>query len=261
MLCFLTESLTQSEEPSRLDASKDRWHPPTHTSEASRLNQLGIFAKHWTAGMAKTRLGASVGMELAAEFHRVCLCRLVDALSGVDARRVIRCWPPESLPAFEALVHGQWDVAMQSPGDLGAKMSAYFRDAFASDFQRVLLIGSDSPLLTVQQMERAFELLVEHDVVLGPSDDGGYYLIGCRRAIPQLWTQIPWSTSSVFNATVTALQRVGARWTVLESESDVDNLSDLRLLTGRLREMRQRRGTLAALRSVCERCIHQADYR
>jgi uncharacterized protein len=201
--------------------------------------QFGIFAKYWTPGQVKTRLAADVGDEAAALLHRACLETLLRRFWDLDARRVLAFTPAGRAADFAALVESlhssggalcsalHWQLEPQSSGDLGAKMDNYFKSAFATGMQRVVLIGSDSPTLPESFVVDAFDRLAENDAVLGPTGDGGYYLIGLSRLVPRLFDKISWSTSAVWPQTLDRLQAVLCSHHVLPLWDDVDTLADL----------------------------------
>jgi rSAM/selenodomain-associated transferase 1 len=115
----------------------------------------------------------------------------------------------------------------QSEGDLGDRMASAFQASFAAGMTAGVLIGSDCPDLNASLMAEAFQLLRQHDLVLGPALDGGYYLIGLRRLIPELFTGIPWSTAEVLQQTITIAKRLGLAVAKLPLLSDVDRPEDL----------------------------------
>ena len=191
------------------------------------LNQLGVLAKYWQPGKTKTRLAASIGDSAAAMLSHLFLIatlRRVDTFSG---RRVLAYSPEERSEAFRQLVDQDWQLKPQSDGDLGQRMSAYFQDAFAGGADRVVLIGSDSPSLPVRRFEDAFHALDVHDLVLGPSEDGGYYLIGMRRYIPEVFESIDWSTGQVYEQTVNVAVGHCIDYASLPTWYDVDVYEDL----------------------------------
>ena len=114
--------------------------------------------------------------------------------------------------------------------DLGERMKNAFMEAFDSGFKRVVLIGSDIPGLTLEFIEEAFTSLKEKDVVIGPSFDGGYYLVGFRdkKFSPQVFKGIPWSTERVFEETMKILEREGLTVHALKPLRDIDKIDDLR---------------------------------
>jgi rSAM/selenodomain-associated transferase 1 len=106
-------------------------------------------------------------------------------------------------------------------------MASAFQASFAAGMTAGVLIGSDCPELNAPLMAEAFQLLRQHDLVLGPALDGGYYLIGVRRLIPELFTGIPWSTAEVLQQTLSIAQQLGLTVAKLPLLSDVDRPEDL----------------------------------
>jgi len=112
-------------------------------------------------------------------------------------------------------------------GDLGAKLDAAMREALGAGAASVLVIGADAPQLPLEALAEADAALADDaDVVVGPADDGGYYLLGARRAVPELLVDIPWSTAHVFDETMRRASAAGLRVHVLASLSDVDTWDD-----------------------------------
>lgn len=195
------------------------------------MDQLGVFAKHWQPGKVKTRIAADVGNDHAAELYRMFLLRTLRNLQSFEGKRVLAYSPVDRITAFEGLVQrGDWQLEAQADGDLGTRMSAYFRRAFESEAEKVALIGSDSPNLPPDRIHAAFRALDSSDLVLGPSDDGGYYLIGMRRFLPEVFESIEWSTGKVYSQTICAAQQCGIRCESLASWYDIDDIDDLERL-------------------------------
>ena len=206
------------------------------------MRQLGIFAKHPQPGRVKTRLAATIGDEPACRLYRAFVETLLARFAGVADRRVLVFSPPERRAEFEPLAGQSWQLAEQSAGDLGQRMRRHFEDAFDDGASRVVLLGSDSPTLPVEYVERAFDLLKEVPVVLGPSDDGGYYLIGAAGRVPLIFDDIAWSSEGVWEQTIRRLRALGRDFRELPSWYDVDDEDDLRRLRKELSEESSRRG-------------------
>ncbi|HEV2146923.1 MAG TPA: TIGR04282 family arsenosugar biosynthesis glycosyltransferase, partial [Longimicrobiaceae bacterium] len=115
----------------------------------------------------------------------------------------------------------------QREGGLGERMRGAFEEAFAAGYRRVVIVGSDLPGLSAGLLRRAFALLDAHEAVLGPARDGGYYLLGLRRPVPELFEGIAWSTGEVFAATVARLRQARIEPALLETLADVDEVEDL----------------------------------
>jgi rSAM/selenodomain-associated transferase 1 len=118
----------------------------------------------------------------------------------------------------------------QTTGDLGARLAAAFDAAFNEGCARVLAIGVDCPQLSVPRIMDAFHALQQNDVVVGPAVDGGYYLIGLRRSVPELFVGIVWGTPSVFGSTIKKSTALGLRLALLPTLPDLDRPEDLEQL-------------------------------
>lgn len=188
---------------------------------------LGMFAKWWRPGDVKTRLATKIGAQAAARFHELAVRTLLQRMQNAGDDRWLCVSPAESIPRFAALAAG-WEVRPQAEGNLGRRMEAFFREGFAAGAERVVLIGSDSPALPLEWIGRAFQELEHQPVVLGPAEDGGYYLIGARAGEPPpIFEDIPWSTAQVWRATTQRLEAAKIGWSVLPKAADVDTWEDL----------------------------------
>lgn len=194
------------------------------------MKLFGIFAKFWQPGAVKTRLAAAIGDELASEIYRQSLATLLARFrTAADCRRLVFT-PEDRRPEFAHIAGDHWQLQSQVGGDLGAKMQAFFAAAFAESADQVVLIGSDSPTLPHQFVEAAFANLNTNSVVLGPTPDGGYYLIGAARSTPPIFDGIAWSTREVWPQTVAKLRRADIRFAILPEWYDIDTRDDLRRL-------------------------------
>ncbi len=201
-------------------------------------NHLGIFAKYWAPGKVKTRLASSLGDRKAAQIYESFVAATIARLSAIESRRTIAYAPPdaETLAEFEAANIAGWSLIPQAEGDLGTRMKSYFDQQFAAGAKRVLLLGTDSPNVPLVEVQEAFEHLKTSDVVLGPTSDGGYYLVGATGHTPPIFDGMPWSTSEVFAATVARLREAGISYAQLDPWYDVDELFDLHQLIEDLRD-------------------------
>jgi rSAM/selenodomain-associated transferase 1 len=190
---------------------------------------LVVFVKEPRPGAVKTRLAAAVGPEAAAHLYRVLAELALEATTPGprEYERLVFFDPPEALEALRAWLPGV-RLAPQSRGDLGARLVDAFARAFARGAQRVAVVGTDAPGVTRQTVTGALAGLDAADVVLGPAEDGGYYLIALREPRPELFQGIDWSTAAVLQQTRS--RATSARLSVLELEPlrDLDTLDDLR---------------------------------
>ncbi len=197
-----------------------------------------VFLKAPRKGTVKTRLARDVGDETATRLYRGFVLDVLDLLGNDGTREVAICHhPPDASDEIRKWLGPAYAYRPQNGGDLGQRMCAAFREAFADGFDQALLLGTDLPDLPPEVVDSADNALRSADAVLGPSQDGGYYLIGFNRNgfEPAVFREIPWSTDAVFRLTERILTRRGRRLRVLPVRQDVDDLADLRDLTDRLR--------------------------
>ncbi len=208
-----------------------------------------VFAKAPRPGAVKTRLCPPLSPAAAACLYR---CFLLDVLDGVravgDITPVIAYAPRRARGFFAAAQPGMLLVP-QTGADLGARMSGAFERLFARGFAAVVILGGDSPSLPPGYLRTAIRALrsATVDGVIGPSDDGGYYLIGLRAPCPALFAGVAWSTGRVLAQTLARAKRAGRRLRALPTWYDVDTIEDLRRLAA---ELRRTRGPAARTRRL-----------
>jgi hypothetical protein len=192
--------------------------------------QLIIFTRYPAPGKAKTRLIPVLGKEGAANLHRLMTQRTIArALSLQNSRQlsVEIHYTGSSQQLMEDWLGTEIIYHQQSEGDLGARMLAAFQKSFNGGIEKVALIGTDCPQLKQQLLAKAFDELSDKDLVLGPAKDGGYYLIGLRCLIPELFDGIHWGSSEVFASTLAIAQNLGLNIGVLPTLVDIDRPDDL----------------------------------
>ena len=206
---------------------------------------LILFAKPPIAGRVKTRLAASLGREGAARLY-ACFLRdaagtaraLMEARLGVGLVCEWALEHEESLDEFPLTdrLPGAFLHRTQTGADIGARMAAALGRCLAFG-RRAVLIGTDFPDLPHEVLIEAFEKLDCGDkpkITLGPAADGGYYLIGMNRFLPEIFTGVPWSTGEVFSRTMEKAAALGVGTALLPEWRDVDEADDLEALKGRL---------------------------
>ncbi len=182
--------------------------------------RLVLFARYPAAGACKTRLIPAIGPEGAASLHRHLTERTVVTLRRSDCPVTIAFTGADRI-AFERWLGHDITLIEQVGGDLTAKLLACLHPA------PVIFFGADTPNLTSDHVARAIEALQSHDVVIGPAEDGGYYLIGMRTPRPELLVNMPWSTEQVLPETLSRLKRGNMQHFLLETLSDCDRPEDL----------------------------------
>jgi rSAM/selenodomain-associated transferase 1 len=202
----------------------------TAVSELAYLNtMLLIFVKYPEPGKVKTRLARSIGSENAAMLYSNMAESIVYDLSKlIDYAKVIFFDPPEKRnDVMRWLKFDGLSFIAQDGNSLGERMSNAFGHAFSLGAGKAVVIGTDCPQITKQTIVKAFEKLEASEAVIGPSHDGGYYLLGLRRLIPELFHDIDWSTNLVFDQTMKRLRRNGIKSECLETLRDLDTVDDL----------------------------------
>ena len=226
--------------PFSFDIHNYRTFTPYH---GTILNSFGIFAKFWEPGKVKTRLADSIGEIPAADIYYKFLRCTIENVASLTCRKVIGFTPESKAAEFQDIAPN-WELVPQAQGDLGRRMQSYFENCFAHGDSHAVLIGSDTPTLPVSLVESAFKKLDNHDIVLGPSNDGGYYLIGINKIfltkLPTIFSDINWSTSQVLAQTTEKLRQLKARWTLLETFNDIDAIDDLISLVDELKNNRSK---------------------
>ncbi len=189
--------------------------------------KLIVFLKAPRPGTVKTRLAETIGAGPACAAYQQLIGTLLGRLQSL--RAVELCYSPDdALAEVEPWLREGWVAAAQGDGDLGQRLESAFKRSFAGGAERVVVIGSDCPAVTAEDVGRAWAALRMHDVVLGPASDGGYWLIGLRKVESSLFHDIPWSTEGVFAASMRRITRRGLSVHVLRQLTDVDTERDWR---------------------------------
>lgn len=187
-----------------------------------------MFVRAPAVGQVKTRLAAGIGREAALRvYRRLAEHTIREALAAGAAQVRVHHTPPDAGEAVRVWLGGGPVLLPQAEGDLGARMRDAFARAFAEGFRRVVIIGSDLPGMQASLLCQALELLGEHEAVIGPAFDGGYYLLGLRAPVDGVFEDIEWSTSGVLSATLERLREAGIDPAMLEPLRDVDTVDDL----------------------------------
>jgi len=201
------------------------------------IQALAIFCKTPERGFVKTRLAASVGNQKALEIY-LDLLRITDQetkpfsssrhLFLVSALEDSIEQMQSTLQQQDLFIDPKINFAIQQGEDLGQRMFAAFKNLF-KNHRSVVLIGCDLPDLTSALISKAFDALQSNDLVIGPSCDGGYYLIGLKKEMPDLFKEISWSSEKVLKQTLETAERLSLKVQLLEKLRDIDTVDDLHL--------------------------------
>lgn len=191
---------------------------------------LLIFTRYPEPGTTKTRLIPVLGEAGAAELQRQMTHHTLVQAENLRSQRSLSihiCYAGGSLPLMQEWLGADLSYRQQGKGDLGQRMKFAFQSAFTAGANRVVAIGIDCPDIDAALLNQAFEALKQHDLVLGPAEDGGYYLIGLNQLVPELFAGIDWGTDTVLNATQNIAQNLGLEVYALRLLNDVDRPEDL----------------------------------
>ncbi len=217
----------------------------------SMRRALVIVGKAPLPGQTKTRLVPPLSAEDAADLYRGFLLDAIELGLQLGWERVSVVHPHGSGPALAELVPAEVVLLEQVERGLGDALSHAFTSHLADGFDKVVLIGSDNPTLPRTTVEQAALALDVADLTIGPTADGGYYLIGMREPHPSVFESIDWSTSRVYRQTLAQAGRLALRVHTAQEWYDVDEPSDLDHL--RLDLLSSRAGTAPHTRTALER--------
>jgi rSAM/selenodomain-associated transferase 1 len=216
---------------------------------------LYVAARAPRPGFAKTRLGQTIGHEQANALYAAFVQDLAARLAVLPFPVGWYVTPEDAWEALAGLVYPSGErgprpgpVLVQGPGDWAARQQALFAGAAARGERRTILIASDSPQVALAPIAEAFALLERHDLVLGPVDDGGYYLVGMRGSHPVLGG-VPMSTGTVLDEIVAKAEALGLSVALVAPTFDVDESDDLARLAALIAD----RDDLPATRAALER--------
>jgi len=193
-------------------------------------NLLVVVAKEPTPGQVKTRLFPHLSPQEAAEAYQSFLIdtlREMGAIPGINL--AIAFTPTGAEKTFIPFAEGRFHLFSQQGKDLGERLSNIFKEKLREGYEAVSIINSDSPDLPKAGVQESFRLLQANqaEVVFGPCDDGGYYLVGMRKAFPELFADIPWSTDRVLSISLEKAQKMGIRVKLLPPWKDIDTYEEL----------------------------------
>ncbi|BAZ14863.1 hypothetical protein NIES4071_67330 [Calothrix sp. NIES-4071] len=191
------------------------------------MQHLILFTRYPEPNRTKTRLIPTLGAQGAANLHREMTEHTLSKVIPLSVSIEVR-FTGGNLELMQAWLGSNFIYQPQGEGDLGERMARAFNDSFQRGAEtKTIIIGSDCPGINAQILTTAFAHLNEVDLVLGPALDGGYYLIGLRRLIPELFKNINWGTSQVGKQTIDIAQSLGLYQAYLAPLADVDRPEDL----------------------------------
>lgn len=196
---------------------------PTHAV----TRQTIIFGRYPVPGLTKTRLIPALGALGAADLQRRLTERAAAVLAGSVSPLSFAFTGGTLAQVARWLGRFGIQFAPQPEGDLGRRMGRMLDRSLAQGSRQVVLVGTDIPALSARHVRLAFEALTSHDLVLGPSTDGGYWLVGCRRPA-RIFDHIPWGSGQVLTQTLAAARKQGLSTVLLPALDDLDTEADLK---------------------------------
>lgn len=191
---------------------------------------LIVMTRLPVAGVTKTRLIPALGAAGASSFHDRLAKHAIGRASSLtlldrDIKLIIQLAGGSPARGHEWL--GGGDIRPQSNGDLGERMKAAVTEAFDEGASEVVVIGTDCPSVDETLLGSAYEALMASDLVFGPAEDGGFYLVGMKQLCPEVFENVPWGESTVLEASLRQAERVGRKVALLDQRRDVDTPDDL----------------------------------
>ena len=185
---------------------------------------LIIFVRKPELGKVKTRLAATLGDDKALEIYKELLQHTNSVALKTTADRFVFYY--NQIDTDDIWAQNNFIKKLQADADLGIKMSNAFSQVFEEEYEKVVIIGSDCFELTSAIISDAFEQLNENDVVIGPANDGGYYLLGMKKLYPKFFENKQWSTVDVYQQTIADFEKEHIKYHVLVTLRDVDTEED-----------------------------------
>ena len=201
--------------------------------------RLIVFTRYPEQGLTKTRLIPALGVEGATKLHRQMSERTLSNVTELCCDRPLSvevCFTGGNLALMQGWLGADIVYQPQGEGDLGVRMALAMYLAFQGGIERVVIIGTDCPGLNANLIAQAFHRLHSHDLVLGPAIDGGYYLIGLRCLISELFSKISWGTAEVLQQTVDIAKKLDLSVAYLPPLADIDRPEDLQVWEQMLQE-------------------------
>jgi rSAM/selenodomain-associated transferase 1 len=190
-----------------------------------KKNLLIIFYRNPEPGKVKTRLAATLGDANALAVYLKLVTHTRGITENLNADKVV-CYA-DFVDREDNWANEIYDKELQRGSDLGARLHAAMASGFEKRYKSICVIGTDCLELTTDVIEEAFEKLTSHDAVIGPAEDGGYYLLGTNQFIPILFSNKVWSSSTVASDTIRDLRKLNLSYALLPTLKDVDEEKDL----------------------------------
>ena len=188
-------------------------------------NALIIFIKNPVEGQVKTRLAKTIGNSAAVAVYKQLLQHTFTITQHLMVDKFV--FYTDFINGEDLWTSNIYRKHLQHGIDLGERMENAFKYVLDLGYDKAIIIGSDCYELTQQILEEAFDELIIADTVIGPCNDGGYYLLGMKQLLPELFTNIEWSTDAVLPTTIQAFKNLQLQYGLLQALNDVDDEASL----------------------------------
>jgi len=189
-----------------------------------------VFIKFPAEGKVKTRLAKTMGNKFAVSLFRVCAEHTFSELLKVEemgSDLFFFCSEQNEIEQVMEWAGNNFKYYSQQGRDLGIKMYNAFNTVFKEGYKKAIIIGTDTPDISMNIIQSAISVLDNYSVVIGPANDGGYYLLGFKSKLIDLFSGIEWSTNSVLDKTIEKLNKSNLNYYILDELTDIDTLEDL----------------------------------
>ena len=187
-------------------------------------NLLLIFTRNPEFGKVKTRLARDIGHQAALDIYKFLLAHTAKICTPLDTEKAV--YYSEEIPNNDLWNAAVFQKKKQVGENLGERMQNAFAEGFNLGYSKIIIIGSDLYDIETKDLEQAFKVLNNHEIVIGPAEDGGYYLMGMKQLHPKLFKNKNWGTATVLQDTINELKK--SNYKLLEKRNDVDLYSDIK---------------------------------
>lgn len=190
-------------------------------------NLILIFTRNPELGKVKTRLAEGIGDRNALEIYEILLNHTNEIVKEIKSSK--RVYYSEEINRDDIWDNAIYEKKLQFGNNLGARMRNAFDEGFQDNYKKIVIIGTDLYDLEVSDIDNAFEKLDKHDVVIGPAQDGGYYLLGLKFVPQGIFINKFWGTSSVFSDTMCDIEHL--KHHILKTKNDIDTVNDIKQIS------------------------------
>ena len=191
------------------------------------MNAIVIMAKAPIPNDVKTRLVPPLDPRTASDLYKSFLLDKIEQVAKIEAQRFLAYTPDRAGNLFREIIPRKFILVQQEGNNLGERLANVAEKLFPQGFKKVILVDSDTPNLPPRMLRAAIRRLDDVEVVIGPCEDGGYYLIGMKSYLPKIFENIPWSTNKVVASTVQRIVDIEATFSLLDEWYDIDRVEDL----------------------------------